>query len=47
MLQCNVHMMENNIFYAIGFQAHVFCEKATNLRVADDILTMTHRVAAD
>ena len=47
MLQCNVHMIENNIFYAIGFQALVFCEKASNLRVADDTFTMTHRVAAD
>ena len=35
-------MVENNIFYAIGFQAHVFCEKATNHRVADDTFTMIH-----
>ena len=47
MLQCNVHMVENNMFYAISFQAHVLCEKASNLRVADDTFTMTHRVAAD
>ena len=47
MLQSNVHMVEINIFYAISFQARVLCEKASNLRVADDTFTMTHRVAAD
>ena len=40
-------MVENNIFHAIGFQAHMLCEKASNLRVADDTFTMTHKVAAD